>query len=1152
MTTATTAVGTTAAAGAVSSASAAAVPATTVVRPAASSTASLPSSASTPKDPSDYTRGSAASLLNHTLQSYKGTPNATPAATPAAAAGAANARAALLSPTSSKMLAAVKAGGSAANGNDSDSNSSWTAVAAPSIVARGPEDADLLPLCYGSSVVLRVCTGKFIAVEDSATAPPSGAPSTRRRVHGASLSSWCTFTILNANAGAAASTAEVQFQHSVAFQAPDGTFLSAEAADPHSRSAEEDAPIGATRRSIDDARCRWTLLSGAPDMLAAPSSGRAPPFQRARGGVKIFDRIVLKSALGFLALVESDVRGALVHNTPFTQVGAQCVIRMARSNLPIAPEWVRVRGGALSLHPPTLPAPELAAAAASAAAASPSPADLHTLPPEVQEQLLLEDVLFALLAIEGKFITLQSAAADPSAAEADAPSSSSSSQHQRVQFVCSPAVRDPSLRELVSRLLPVASSYYAIQSFVQSRTLWSSGLVSHALAGAIRALLQEYLVLVAQLEFQFSSRKLTLLRCWYYIQPALHSLTRLEWVCTKSQRASGGGLLNVLYSAWTSAGDEPTRKLYASLLQQASVPYMAMLRSWLTQGALSDLYDEFLIRADTTLRKENLRRDFNDTYWDEHYTLRTTGSSGSGSGGAVPEFLRTLADKILTAGKYLNVIRECGRTIPEREVVRAMQGLDDTADASAQQQAQVLHSYHPNADPCLLSDPIDRLSVFSSRLLLDLLMQECDLLGRLRSIKRYFLMSQGDFTTHFLDLAQEELSKPADRIHAHKVRSLLDLALKTTRASSDPYQESLGCFMQARSLVQNLEAIHNTNAAKGGAAAALASASKIPGGLGLVGHDSLTLSYHVSWPLSLVLNFKILSKYQLLYRHLLSIRHTERLLHTCWRDHQSAKGLGEEVGLAYRASFALRHRMLHLFHSLAYYIMAEVLEPAWHRLEESLASVTTVDQVLKHHAAFLDGCLRACLLTNQMVLKAIQKLIFTARHFAEHAELTMNAGMGAQKRRNIGGTGTQGAGNESDEEDAIAKRGSHTRKGSLAAADDSDYRSAPPTLQQRADTIAFNTRVTLAAIADPRHQDTIRAHRETFDENLAVLLANLRSKAASASSSQGDQAHFNNLLQRIDYNGWHADYFARNPTKSQQKAANTNATQQQAQAPPRR
>jgi gamma-tubulin complex component 2 len=79
-----------------------------------------------------------------------------------------------------------------------------------------------------------------------------------------------------------------------------------------------------------------------------------------------------------------------------------------------------------------------------------------------------------------------------------------------------------------------------------------------------------------------------------------------------------------------------------------------MLEQWIYQGVVQDPYDEFQIKSRDELTKDNLRRDFNDTYWDERYTIRPD---------KLPLFLESVSEKILTTGKYLNVIRECGRTI---------------------------------------------------------------------------------------------------------------------------------------------------------------------------------------------------------------------------------------------------------------------------------------------------------------------------------------------------------------------------------------------------------------------------------------------------------------------------------------------------------
>ena len=59
--------------------------------------------------------------------------------------------------------------------------------------------------------------------------------------------------------------------------------------------------------------------------------------------------------------------------------------------------------------------------------------------------------------------------------------------------------------------------------------------------------------------------------------------------------------------------------------------------------------------------------------------------------------------------------------------------------------------------------------------------------------------------------------------------------------------------------------------------------------------------------------------------------------------------------------------MLVLIQNLSYYMMVEVVEPAWHSLVVSLATCTTVDDVLQKHNDFLDNCLHDCLLSSPQV-----------------------------------------------------------------------------------------------------------------------------------------------------------------------------------------
>lgn len=51
-------------------------------------------------------------------------------------------------------------------------------------------------------------------------------------------------------------------------------------------------------------------------------------------------------------------------------------------------------------------------------------------------------------------------------------------------------------------------------------------------------------------------------------------------------------------------------------------------------------------------------------------------------------------------------------------------------------------------------------------------------MGRLKSVKNYFLMNQGDFIVQFMDATEQELSKKIDDIIPSKLESLLGLCLR--------------------------------------------------------------------------------------------------------------------------------------------------------------------------------------------------------------------------------------------------------------------------------------------------------------------------------------------------------------------------------------
>lgn len=111
---------------------------------------------------------------------------------------------------------------------------------------------------------------------------------------------------------------------------------------------------------------------------------------------------------------------------------------------------------------------------------------------------------------------------------------------------------------------------------------------------------------------------------------------------------------------------------------------------------------------------------------------------------------------------------------------------------------------------------IDEAYTHANRTLLHLLLRDQQLIPRLRSLKRYFFLSQSSFLTHLLDLSHSELRKSARSASLVKLQSLLDLALNTDAQGEDAmFREDVKVTMSPSGLYEWLLNIVNVNGALG-------------------------------------------------------------------------------------------------------------------------------------------------------------------------------------------------------------------------------------------------------------------------------------------------------------------------------------------------
>uniref|UniRef100_A0A0E0KSF5 Gamma-tubulin complex component n=1 Tax=Oryza punctata TaxID=4537 RepID=A0A0E0KSF5_ORYPU len=506
----------------------------------------------------------------------------------------------------------------------------------------------------------------------------------------------------------------------------------------------------------------------------------------------------------------------------------------------------------------------------------------------VQELLVIDDLLSALVGIEGRYISIKRVRG----------------KEGYVVFQIDSSM-DLALQELTRRIFPLCEDFVLVNHFVESRSHFKSGLVNHALAAALRAFLLDYQAMVAQLEHQFRLGRLSVQGLWFFCQRMMSSLNALTVLVEKaiSNNTSGSATLNLLQSqAKAMAGDSAVRSLLEKMTECASAAYLRMLERWVYEGVIDDPYGEFFIAENKSLQKESLTQDYDAKYWHQRYSLKD----------GIPSFLTNVAATILTTGKYLNVMRECEYTVqvPLSESSKLM------GFGSNHQYLECIKSAYD----------------FASGELLTLMKDKYDLIGKLRSLKRYLLLDQGDFLVHFMDIAREELTKKPEEISVEKLQSLVDIALRSTAAASDPSHEDLTCCVERSSLLKKLSTLKDLDCAYPSDKLAAADVDQaMP--LSVTGLETFCLSYKVQWPLSLVISRKALTKYQLIFR----------LLFHCKHGFRSVKILGTPV---LRSSILCRS-MLKFVNSLLHYLTFEVLEPNWHLMHDRLQTARSIDEKIE-------------------------------------------------------------------------------------------------------------------------------------------------------------------------------------------------------------
>jgi gamma-tubulin complex component 2 len=583
-----------------------------------------------------------------------------------------------------------------------------------------------------------------------------------------------------------------------------------------------------------------------------------------------------------------------------------------------------------------------------------------------------------------------------------------------------------SLRHLAERLLPLGALYAACAWSVSRMSRPDAPAVQQALAHAARTVLKEFRAVVLQLErtsrfgsgkepaapvpphekyrpgylrqqyeqwLRTASSNLSLQQMWFFLQPSLRTLQALSDILIACPSTGGGETLNAIAGFVTgpAGGDDVTRSLATFLLNAAAAPYLRWVDGWLFAGSLPvDPHDEFMVSSPTNIPAADTKQgpgvDLSDATLG--FALRTK---------QLPVFLAKHASAILATGRYLNVLKRCQRLSSGSQGAAGaslLSSLQDTLSAQSAWSVVVPHA-QPLAfflDAEAYTTSVSQAYAFAAGELLRHVVSPTDgrvgLLTTLHSLKTFFFTSNGDWVTGFLEAAEAELGKEVssaapgpqvatvgrrNRVSTHKVRALLEYALRPTLAANDVHQGSFECVIDPLSLFHRVGSI--LQAEMPGASFPVPPATSATKGF-----QAFTLRFHTTWPTSLVLSPVSLEKYEAIFRLVFLLRHAERSVTRCWITHQSCKSLDLRAALAH--SYSLRHRMLHFLQNMIYFVTMEVLEPHWHQLVSRIRSAATINDVIASHSEFLRNCLDESLLSRGELLVLLTKLVSLCHLFA--------------------------------------------------------------------------------------------------------------------------------------------------------------------------
>lgn len=558
---------------------------------------------------------------------------------------------------------------------------------------------------------------------------------------------------------------------------------------------------------------------------------------------------------------------------------------------------------------------------------------------EVSEEVLVRDVLYCCQGIDGKYVKFNT----------------------MVDGYClSDLVKVPrATRVMVRKLCELGWLFRKVRGYIsESMDQFPAedvGTVGQAFCAALQDELLEYYKLLAVLEAQAmnpiplvsesagSGNYLSLRRLSVWFAEPMVKMRLMAVLVDKCRVLRGGAMAGAIH-LHAQHGDLLVHEFMKRLLRRVCSPLFEMVRSWVLEGELEDIFAEFFV-VGHPVKAESL--------WREGYRLHS---------GMLPSFIsQSLAQRILRTGKSINFLRVC---------------CDDRgwADAATEAATAAGTSTRRGSLGYGETDALETLVIEAAKRidkhLLDVIYKRYKFREHCLAIKRYLLLGQGDFVQYLMDIVGPELSEPANTISSFKLAGLLESAIRSSNAQYDDPD-----------ILDRLRV------------------KLMPHGTGDRGWDVFSLEYDARVPLDTLFTESVMARYLKIFNFLWKLRRVEHALIGAWKamkpnciTSNSFTKLQHAVKLqllsTLRRCQVLWDEMNHFVTNLQYYIMFEVLEVSWSNFSNEMEAAKDLDDLLAAHEKYLHSIFEKSLLgeRSQSLSKSLFVLFDLILRFRSHAD----------------------------------------------------------------------------------------------------------------------------------------------------------------------